>query len=222
MVREGIGHAVPLKTSHLGLLKAMPSDMNPLSLCADPRCDRSREFEPGCEWIANCCKDCFITDGGTHSAVCDQRAKREGRLDQGPAASARRRLVAVAKAPPAGMTYPAIALPAMGATPVIRGRPPENDLERMHVEGGGELGVRVVDLQENVYERSRFIRKDVLELLKHVQCKVNETLCDNLPKLQVPPTPQGQETVARMITSAADWTTTSVCFVMYILDFECS
>ena len=117
---------------------------------------------------------------------------------------------------------PAIALPAMGATPVIRGRPPENDLERMHVEGGGELGVRVVDLQENVYERSRFIRKDVLELLKHVQCKVNETLCDNLPKLQVPPTPQGQETVARMITSAADWTTTSVCFVMYMLDLECS
>jgi hypothetical protein len=49
--------------------------------CALPGCNRSREYEPGCEW-GHCCKDCFITDGGTHTATCDQRARREEHLGQ--------------------------------------------------------------------------------------------------------------------------------------------
>lgn len=103
-------------------------------------------------------------------------------------------------------------------SPHIRGRAPETELERSHVDGGGDLGDRVVDLQKRV------IREDVLAILEHMECQANSIVSETLSNAHAHRdiTPQGQRALALMLTTAADWTTTSVCFVMYILDFECS
>ena len=39
--------------------------------CANPFCDRLREYEVGFDW-GNCCKECFASNATRHSQDCDQ------------------------------------------------------------------------------------------------------------------------------------------------------